>query len=131
MLTGQQPFTLSSWHLINQQLNEQPAPLLKRRLSTHSALVNLVERLLAKNSDDRPASAFEVMLALREIDRRYFDEGSPNRGLDTDTSAPQSAPASQPSARSRTFFWQTTPPARPAPPSPARPGRFPHRPGTR
>ncbi|MGW3458300.1 protein kinase domain-containing protein [Streptomyces olivaceoviridis] len=82
MLTGQRPFTGTSWHLINQHLNEQPAPLLKRRLSTPPALVNLVERLLAKEPADRPADAFEVMLALREIDRRYFDEYSPTRGLD-------------------------------------------------
>ncbi|MER7898959.1 serine/threonine-protein kinase [Streptomyces sp. NPDC096046] len=69
MLTGHQPFTGSSWHLINQHLNEQPPPLIKRRLSTPPALVNLIERLLAKNPDDRPADAFQVMLALREIDR--------------------------------------------------------------
>ncbi|GHE24339.1 serine/threonine-protein kinase [Streptomyces capillispiralis] len=82
MLTGHQPFTGTSWHLINQHLNEQPPPLIKRRLSTPPTLVNLVERLLAKNPDDRPAEAFQVMLALREIDRRYFDQGLPNRGLD-------------------------------------------------
>ena len=29
-------------------INEQPPPLIKRRLSTPSALVNLVERLLAR-----------------------------------------------------------------------------------
>lgn len=82
MLTGHQPFTGNSWHLINQHLNEQPPPLIKRRLSAPPPLVSLVERLLAKNPGDRPADAFQVMLALREIDRRYFDEGLPNRGLD-------------------------------------------------
>jgi serine/threonine-protein kinase len=82
MITGHPPFTGTSWHLINQHLNEQPVPLLKLRLATPSELVALVARLLAKNPDDRPADAFEVMLALREIDRRYFDEELPTRGPD-------------------------------------------------
>ncbi|WP_030978332.1 protein kinase domain-containing protein [Streptomyces sp. NRRL S-1824] len=82
MITGKPPFTGTSWHLINQHLNEQPAPLLKLRLATPSELAKLVTRLLAKNPDDRPADAFTVMLTLREIDRRYFDEDSPTRGPD-------------------------------------------------
>ncbi|MDQ0936610.1 serine/threonine protein kinase [Streptomyces turgidiscabies] len=82
MITGHPPFTGTSWHLINQHLNEQPTSLLKLRLATPSELVALVTRLLAKNPDDRPADAFEVMLALREIDRRYYDEGLPTRGPD-------------------------------------------------
>ncbi|MEU9031457.1 protein kinase [Streptomyces sp. NPDC048383] len=82
MIAGQPPFPGTSWHLINQHLNEQPAPLLKRRLATPAELVELVTRLLAKDPDDRPADAFEVMLALREIDRRYYDEDLPTRGPD-------------------------------------------------
>lgn len=82
MLTGQRPFTGTSWQLINQHLNEQPAPLLKRRLSTPRELADLVTQLLAKNPSDRPTDAFQVMLALREIDRRYYDEDSPSRGPD-------------------------------------------------
>lgn len=82
MLTGQRPFTGTSWQLINQHLNEQPAPLLKRRLSTPRELADLVTQLLAKNPGDRPTDAFQVMLALREIDRRYYDEDSPSRGPD-------------------------------------------------
>ncbi|GAA2523903.1 hypothetical protein GCM10010276_88820 [Streptomyces longisporus] len=80
MITGHPPFTGTSWHLINQHLNEQPVPLLRLRLSTPSELAALVTRLLAKDPADRSASAFEVMLALREIDRRYFDENLPTRG---------------------------------------------------
>ncbi|MFJ9590566.1 serine/threonine-protein kinase [Streptomyces acidicola] len=49
MIIGQPPFTGTSWHLINQHLNEQPAPLLKLRLATPSELVALVTRLLAKD----------------------------------------------------------------------------------
>jgi serine/threonine-protein kinase len=82
MLTGQRPFTGTSWQLINQHLNEQLAPLLKRRLSTPRELAGLVTQLLAKNPGDRPTDAFQVMLALREIDRRYYDEDSPSRGPD-------------------------------------------------
>ncbi len=82
MLTGHQPFTGSSWHLINQHLNEQPAPLLKVRPAIPPELATLVKRLLAKNPDDRPSDAFEVMLTLRKIDRRYYDEDSPSRGPD-------------------------------------------------
>ncbi|MFI1606963.1 serine/threonine-protein kinase [Streptomyces griseofuscus] len=82
MITGHPPFTGTSWHLVNQHLNEQPAPLLRLRLATPSELVALVTRLLAKDPAGRPADAFEVMLALREIDRRYFDEDSPTRGPD-------------------------------------------------
>ncbi|CAK7288462.1 protein kinase domain-containing protein [Streptomyces misionensis] len=82
MITGHRPFTGTSWHLINQHLHEQPAPLLKVRPVIPPELARLVKRLLAKNPDDRPADAFEVMLALREIDRRYYDEDSPSRGPD-------------------------------------------------
>ena len=82
MITGHPPFTGTSWHLINQHLNKQPAPLLKLRLDTPSELAALVTRLLAKDPADRPADAFEAMLALREIDRRYFDEDLPTRGPD-------------------------------------------------
>ncbi|MFH9968339.1 protein kinase [Streptomyces mirabilis] len=82
MITGQPPFTGTSWRLINQHLNEQPAPLFRLRLATPSELVALATRLLAKDPADRPAGAFEVMLALREIDRRYFDEDLPTRGPD-------------------------------------------------
>ncbi|WP_331760842.1 protein kinase domain-containing protein [Streptomyces sp. NBC_01238] len=82
MITGQPPFTGTAWHLINQHLNEQPTPLLKLRSAIPPELAKLVTRLLAKNPGDRPADAFEVMLALREIDRRYSDEDSPSRGPD-------------------------------------------------
>ncbi|MFG3499299.1 protein kinase [Streptomyces sp. NPDC047928] len=82
MITGQRPFTGTSWHLINQHLNEQPAPLLKLRPAIPPELAKLVTRLLAKNPDDRPADAFAAMLALRGIERRYYDGDSPSRGPD-------------------------------------------------
>ncbi|MFD3719872.1 protein kinase [Streptomyces sp. NPDC058674] len=81
MITGKLPFTGTSWHLINQHLNEQPAPLTRQRLATPSELAKLVSQLLAKDPADRP-DAFEVMQSLREIDRRYYDEDSPTRGPD-------------------------------------------------
>ncbi|KPC78290.1 serine/threonine protein kinase [Streptomyces sp. NRRL F-6602] len=83
MVTGRRPFTGTSWHLINQHLHEQPAPLRTLRPDTPVGLEQLVSRLLAKNPAQRPDSAEEVYDLLEEINDRCFDDApAPSRGAD-------------------------------------------------
>jgi serine/threonine-protein kinase len=81
MVTGQRPFTGTSWHLVNQHLNEQPAPLRTLRPDAPAELERLVSRLMAKDPTQRPASA-DVWAALKEINDRYFGSTPPSRGKD-------------------------------------------------
>ncbi|MEW1551869.1 protein kinase domain-containing protein [Streptomyces tsukubensis] len=81
MLTGQRPFTGSSWHLVNQHANETPPPVTGPRPDTPPRLADLVETLLAKNPADRPADADQVADLLRDIDNG-FGENPPLRGQD-------------------------------------------------
>ncbi|WP_241672254.1 hypothetical protein [Streptomyces sp. IB2014 016-6] len=69
MTTGQRPFTGTSWHLINQHLNEQPTPLRTLRPDAPEELERFVSRLLAKDPAQRP-SAEEVWDVLDEINDR-------------------------------------------------------------
>lgn len=82
MITGRRPFTGTSWHLINQHLNEQPAPLRSLRPDTPAELDKLVTHLLAKDPSERPQSAEDCMDALYDIDERYFSSDPPSRGQD-------------------------------------------------
>jgi serine/threonine-protein kinase len=81
MVTGQRPFTGTSWRLVNQHLNEQPAPLRTLRPDAPAELERLVSRLMAKDPAQRPASA-DVWAALKEINDRYFGSTPPSRGKD-------------------------------------------------
>jgi len=88
-VTGRPPFTGTSWHLINQHLNEQPAPLRTVRPDVPVELERLVSQLLAKDPAQRPDSAEEVYDLLEEINDRHFgdtqpigDAPPPSRGTD-------------------------------------------------
>jgi serine/threonine-protein kinase len=81
MVTGQRPFTGTSWRLVNQHLNEQPAPLRTLRPDAPAELERLVSRLMAKDPTQRPASA-DLWAALKEINDRYFGSTPPSRGKD-------------------------------------------------
>lgn len=60
MVTGQRPFTGTSWHLVNQHIKDQPAPLRTLRPDAPVELEHLVAQLLAKDPAQRPASAGKV-----------------------------------------------------------------------
>ncbi|MFD3484957.1 protein kinase [Streptomyces sp. NPDC058665] len=82
-VSGRRPFTGTSWHLINQHLHEQPAPLRTLRPDAPVELDRLVDRLLAKDPAQRPDSADEVYDLIEEINDRYFgDTPPPSRGAD-------------------------------------------------
>ncbi|GAA2359297.1 serine/threonine-protein kinase [Streptomyces cuspidosporus] len=81
MVTGQRPFTGTSWRLVNQHLNEQPAPLRTLRPDAPAELERLVSRLMAKDPAQRPASA-DVWATLKEINDRHFGAAPPSRGKD-------------------------------------------------
>ncbi|MFE5096633.1 protein kinase [Streptomyces sp. NPDC056638] len=82
MVTGRRPFTGTSWHLVNQHIKEQPAPLRTLRLDAPVQLERLVSQLLAKDPAQRPASARKVRDVLNEINDRHFGTTPPRRGRD-------------------------------------------------
>ena len=62
LLAGTHPFAgRPASAMVAAHLTETPAPLAGRRPDTPAALARLVERLLAKRPDERPASAHEVV----------------------------------------------------------------------
>ncbi|MGW3954047.1 protein kinase domain-containing protein [Streptomyces sp. NPDC004752] len=81
MVTGRRPFTGTSWHLVNQHLNEQPTPLRTLRPDAPAELERFASRLMAKDPAQRPASG-DVWAALKEINDRYFGSTPPSRGKD-------------------------------------------------
>ncbi|GGM19769.1 hypothetical protein GCM10010129_75100 [Streptomyces fumigatiscleroticus] len=85
MVTGRRPFTGTSWHLVNQHIKEQPAPLRTLRPDAPVELERLVDRLLAKDPAQRPASAGKVRDVLKEIRDRHFGATPPSRGKDIAT----------------------------------------------
>ncbi|MGZ0200544.1 protein kinase domain-containing protein [Streptomyces sp. RM1] len=85
MVTGRRPFTGTSWHLVNQHIKEQPAPLRTLRPDAPVELERLVDRLLAKDPAQRPASAGKVRDVLKEINDRHFGATPPSRGKDIAT----------------------------------------------
>jgi serine/threonine-protein kinase len=85
MVTGRRPFTGTSWHLVNQHLKEQPAPLRTLRPDAPVELERFVARLLAKDPAQRPASAGKVGDVLKEINDRHFGATPPSRGKDVAT----------------------------------------------
>uniref|UniRef100_UPI002F913997 protein kinase domain-containing protein n=1 Tax=Streptomyces sp. NBC_01562 TaxID=2975879 RepID=UPI002F913997 len=85
MVTGRRPFTGTSWHLVNQHIKEQPAPLRTLRRDAPVELERFVDRLLAKDPAQRPASAGKVRDVLKEINDRHFGATPPSRGKDVAT----------------------------------------------
>ena len=68
LLTGNQPFSASSpQETLAAQLTRMPPALDKVRDDLPPALVSLVTRLLAKNPDDRPASAAAALAELEAL----------------------------------------------------------------
>lgn len=68
MLAGRPPFRGENWLDTLRRINaEAPAPLLRLRPALPAALVALVEQLLSKNRDQRPANAQVVVAALEAI----------------------------------------------------------------
>lgn len=82
MVNGRRPFTGTSWHLVNQHIKEQPAPLRTLRPDSPVELERFVARLLAKGPAQRPASAGKVWDVLEEINDRHFGSTPPSRGKD-------------------------------------------------
>lgn len=65
MLTGAPPFVGESpVSIVQQHLNQQPAPLQTRRADVPAAIDALVDELLAKDPADRPANAEQVRARL-------------------------------------------------------------------
>jgi serine/threonine-protein kinase len=85
MATGRRPFTGTSWHLVNQHLKEQPAPLRTLRPDAPVELERFVAQLLAKDPAQRSASAGKVRDILKEINDRHFGATPPSRGKDVAT----------------------------------------------
>ncbi len=85
MVTGRRPFTGTSWHLVNQHIKEQPAPLRTLRPDAPVGLERFVAQLLAKDPAQRPASAGKVRDVLKEINDRHFGATPHSRGKDIGT----------------------------------------------
>ena len=64
-------------------LYEQPQPLSEIRPGLPPALISLVERLLAKDREDRPRSALSVIHKLEKIEREIPEEERPERKDDS------------------------------------------------
>jgi hypothetical protein len=81
MLAGTPPFTgPTAIDVLDLHLNERPAPLEEYRDDLPAALRDLVGELLAKNRDDRPATARSVrdrLAALTGTDGLRADAGGP------------------------------------------------------
>ena len=72
MATGQKAFQGSSVMAILSALaNHQPPSAVSLRADMPAALSQLIDRLLAKNRDERPASAQAAVLELDEIERQW------------------------------------------------------------
>lgn len=70
LLTGDEPYTSQSVMQLLRHHLEQPLPDLTRLApETPRALVALIERLLEKNPEDRPASAMAVRAELQQLRR--------------------------------------------------------------
>ncbi|MCX5207574.1 protein kinase [Streptomyces sp. NBC_00237] len=82
LVTGQRPFTGTSWQLINQHIHEQPTPLRALRPEVPTELEQLVGQLLAKDPRHRPDSAGEVCDLLGEIGQYLDDDLTPAKGID-------------------------------------------------
>src|SRR6185312_17378070 len=68
LLAGHPPFhDRSPQRVLAAQISETPKPIASLRPDAPAALCDLVMRCLAKDADDRPQSAAEVILALNVV----------------------------------------------------------------
>lgn len=90
MLTGHSPFRAKDPRATLQRvLYEQPQPLVEIRPDLPPALVSLVERLLAKDREDRPRNALSVIHKLERIERELpVEEEWPERNGDSVSEMP-------------------------------------------
>jgi hypothetical protein len=73
MTTGHRPFSgRDAMAALSALLTEQPQPANKVNPAVPADLSALIKRLLNKSPDDRPATAAEVVSALREIENRVL-----------------------------------------------------------
>ena len=83
-LTGRKPFAAKDFAAVLMQVVLEPAPKLGELLpAAPRALGELIDRLLAKQPAERPASAAEVLHALDEIERGVAPPSSPSGGMIT------------------------------------------------
>ncbi len=75
MLIGDVPFRGESpLAVVLKHLNEKPRPIRELRPDAPEALARLVERMLAKNPDDRPSSPASLLQELRDAKIEYLRE---------------------------------------------------------
>ena len=100
LLAGRPPFhDRTASRLFAAHLNELPAPLETHRGDVSPALASLIMRCLAKNRDDRPSDAREILLALDQVVTPFAGAGLP-RSPGRATPLPGDPP-------SRTRWWLT------------------------
>ncbi len=120
LLTGDAPFAGEAYGSTLKKLmaiaNDVPTPVAKRRNDVPAELSKLIDRMLAKKAEDRPASAAEVVKALAP-----FTAGASLQGLGTNSS--EAKPIAS-TGTVTTFSVKTVPPAI----SPAQPMQLPNRP---
>ena len=73
MLVGEVPFRGDTpLSVVLKHLNEKPRPIRELRPETPKALADLIERMLAKKPDDRPASPAVLLAELKDAKRDYW-----------------------------------------------------------
>jgi serine/threonine protein kinase len=78
LCTGQLPFQgPDSMSVLMALARENPMPVCLVNLEMPAALSDLIEKLLAKNAVDRPASAHAVVEALRAIEAGELSQSTP------------------------------------------------------
>jgi tetratricopeptide (TPR) repeat protein/predicted Ser/Thr protein kinase len=126
LLTGRKPFDAESMHaVLFKVIQEEPPPLVEAAPGTPAPLVQIVEKALAKNPDERFANAGEMLDWLRRA-RHALASGrghEPVAGLERTPGAPASPPPrmpsramdrSQPSGSRTGSSRHSTPPRSPA-----------------
>ncbi len=78
LLAGEPPFSgQTALGIAVQHLKKEPTPLSVHRGDLPEAFCRLIDRLLAKSPEDRPASAAELLKSLRQIQRETYGETWP------------------------------------------------------
>ena len=98
LLAGRKPFDAESMHgVLYKIMQEEPVPLREAAPGTPEALARIVEKALAKNPDERFASASDLLVALRQARSAMLSGRGPERSHDLER-AP-AAPAARPAPR--------------------------------